>query len=443
MELGSWALIGSPSLISLVPLLIFIVFALRGKGNYLGMFIGMGVGFILTGQNLAALTGSYTRAISSSTTVIGLLIMMGTGLGLVMTEARITHTMVYWIVRRIGINSQAKGKICLIVSSIIICGLLGTLAGGNAIISPILIPILAALGITPTVVAILFKVSGEIGLIVGPLTGVTLITMSVTGLSYPQLMIQAVLPFSAAWLIGAWIGTNRAQKRTEGTESYEIDSSIDINNIVITPAEVRNTVAFLIAFVGLIGYGVVTRQSTNYALVVMFLLALVIMIVARMDVNEGVRLLAKGAGSQAATLIMMLNFGVMMEMVNAGGGFDALGGLLGGLAEGGGATAVALVSAVVGGFGIETAAVLEIQIIAEMFGEMAVSVGLPMGVFAVSILAATRLTSSVYPTGNFMGQMITARCDNTKEALQANWIGAAVAWAFIVVYAFVGPMILG
>ena len=76
-----------------------------------------------------------------------------------------------------------------------VCGLLGTLAGGNAIISPILIPILAALGITPTVVAVLFKVSGEIGLIVGPLTGVTLITMQVTGLSYGQLMLYAVIPF--------------------------------------------------------------------------------------------------------------------------------------------------------------------------------------------------------------------------------------------------------
>lgn len=103
--------------------------------------------------------------------------------------------------------------------------------------------------------------------------------------------------------------------------------------------------------------------------------------------------------------------------------------------------ALALVSAVVGGFGIETAAVLEIQIVAEMFGEMAIKAGLPMGVFAVSILAATRLTSSVYPTSNFIGQMITARCDNTKEALRANWIGAAFAWAFVLLYAFIGPMI--
>ncbi len=435
MELGNWALISSPSLLALLPLIIFIVFALLGKGNYLGMFLGIIVGFFLTGQDLVSLTNAYTAAISSSTTVIGLLIMFGTGLGVLMTEARITHTLVYWIVKRIGINTRAKGKIVLILSSILVCGLLGTLAGGNAIISPILIPILAALGITPTVVAVLFKVSGEIGLIVGPLTGVTLITMQVTGLSYGQLMLYAVIPFSLFWLTGAWIGCNRAQRLTEGTEHYELSSDISsIDSITPTPKEKRNTIIFLISFV-------VLKQSTSYALTVMLLLAGIIILIAGFPVDEGVKMLSKGIGSQASTLVLLLNFTVMMDLVNAGEGFTALGNLLSGLAQSGGATALALVSAVVGGFGIETAAVLEIQIVAEMFGEMAIKAGLPMGVFAVSILAATRLTSSVYPTSNFIGQMITARCDNTKEALRANWIGAAFAWAFVLLYAFIGPMI--
>ncbi len=443
MALGSWAIISSPSLLALAPLVIFIIFALMGKGNYLGLFLGMIVGLILTGQDLASLTKSYTSAIASSTTIIGLLIMMGTGLGVLMTEARITHTMVYWIVKKIGVNTRTKGKIALVVCSILVCGLLGTLAGGNAIIAPILIPILAALGITPTVVAILFKVSGEIGLIMGPLTGVTLITMQVTKLSYGQLMLYAVIPFSAFWLLGTWIGCNRAQKRTEGKETYELEKDAqDINSITITPNEKRNTSIFLISFIALIAYGAITKQSTNYALTVMFLLAGIITISAKINVDKAVELLAKGAGSQASTLILLLNFTVMMDMITAGGGFTALGNALGCLAKGGGATSVAIVSAIVGGFGIETAAVLEIKIIAEMFGKMAASAGLPMGVFAVSILAATRLTSSVYPTGNFMGQMVTARCDNTKEALQANWIGAGVAWLFIIVYAIIGPMIL-
>ena len=101
-----------------------------------------------------------------------------------------------------------------------------------------------------------------------------------------------------------------------------------------------------------------------------------------------------------------------------------------------------LIASVVGGFGIEAAAVAEIKIIAEMFGGMATQVGLPMGCFAVAILSATRLTGTTYPTTNFAGQMGTAQCDNTKEALQACWISVAFAVVFVVAYAFIGPMIL-
>ena len=72
-----------------------------------------------------------------------------------------------------------------------------------------------------------------------------------------------------------------------------------------------------------------------------------------------------------------------------------------------------LAASIVGGFGIEAAAVAEIKIIAEMFGGLAAEVGLPWDA-AVSILAATRLTGSMYPTTNFAGQLGAAQCDNTK-----------------------------
>ena len=133
---------------------------------------------------------------------------------------------------------------------------------------------------------------------------------------------------------------------------------------------------------------------------------------------------------------------MLLNLVTLGGGFDALSNLLGGLA-GNSPTAVMLVASVVGGFGTEAAAVAEIQIITDMFGGLATQVGLPMGCFAVSILAATRLTGSAYPTTNFAGQLGTAQCSNTKEALQACWISVAFACVFVVAYSFIGPLILG
>ncbi|MPN56095.1 hypothetical protein SDC9_203781 [bioreactor metagenome] len=77
-----------------------------------------------------------------------------------------------------------------------------------------------------------------------------------------------------------------------------------------------------------------------------------------------------------------------------------------------------------------------------MFVETARAAGLPMSMFAISIIAATRLTGSIYPTSNMAGQLGIARCTNTRAVLEANWISAATVLAFIVIWSFLGVMIL-
>ncbi|MEL7622123.1 MAG: TRAP transporter large permease subunit [Clostridiales bacterium] len=442
MELGSWSLIQAPSLLALIPLVIFIVIVFRGKSNTAGIVIGIAVGALMMGQNLKALASQFAGSLGSSTALIGAIIMTGAGLGVLMTEAKITHTLVYWIVKRIGVNTQTKAKIALIISSIFICGLLGTLGGGNAVIAPIIIPVMASLGITPSVVCTLFKVSGEVGLILGPLTGVTLITMEVTGLSYGQLMLGAALPFAFFWLGGSWFAVKRTQRLTEGKEAYEItDDMKDLGSIVIEPKAKQATIAFLVSFILLVVYGVMTKQGTNYALIVMILLSAVVGIVSRMNIDHVIDSLVKGIASQANMFVIFVTIDVLLNLVTLGGGFEALSGLLGGI-SGDSPTAVMLIAAVVGGFGIEAAAVAEIKIIAEMFVETARAAGLPMTMFAISIIAATRLTGSIYPTSNMAGQLGIARCTNTRAVLEANWISAATVLAFIVIWSFLGVMIL-
>lgn len=444
MELGSWSLIQAPSLLALIPLIVMIVLAFKGKNTVSALMIGILLAAVMMGQDLGMLASAFSAALGSSSALIGVIIMTGAGLGVLMTEVGVTQTMVYWIVKKIGVNTQTKAKISLIVCSILICGLLGTLGGGNAVISPIILPIMASLGVTPTVVAALFKTAGEIGLILGPLTGVTLITMEVTGLSYGQLILQAALPFSIFWLAGTWIGCNRAQRLTEGKEFFSMSDEVkNLDSYTPTPKQIRTTIIFLVAFAALVAYGVITGQGTNYALIVMITLAVVLTVAAWVNVDDAVKAITKGVASQANIFLVFITIEVLLNYVTLGGGFDALSSLLEGLAKGGGATGVMVAASLIGGFGIEAAAVAEIKIIAEMFGGMAADVGLPMGCFAVAILAATRLTGSMYPTSNFAGQMGTAQCTNIKGALQALWIGVAFAWIFVLAYAFIGPMILG
>ncbi|MEG1773589.1 MAG: C4-dicarboxylate ABC transporter permease, partial [Oscillospiraceae bacterium] len=144
MELGSWSLIQAPSLLALIPLAVYIILVFRGKENTSGIIVGIAVAALMMGQNLKMLSSALVSSLGSSTAVIGAIIMTGAGLGVLMTEAGVSRTLVYWIVKRIGVNTQTKAKVALVACSILICGLLGTLGGGNAVIAPILIPIMAS-----------------------------------------------------------------------------------------------------------------------------------------------------------------------------------------------------------------------------------------------------------------------------------------------------------
>ncbi len=130
----------------------------------------------------------------------------------------------------------------------------------------------------------------------------------------------------------------------------------------------------------------------------------------------------------------------MFSMISLGGGFEALGELLTGLISGGGKAIVVIIASIVGGFGIEAAAVAEINIVNEMFKELVANVNLPMQIWATAILAATRITGSLYPTANLAGQLGISRCNNMKEVLKASWIGAAALWIWVIIWAFVGPI---
>jgi len=443
MELGSWAIVKLVPLLALIPLLIYIVLSLRGKNNTWAIILGITAGMFLNGLDLKAMAKSFGTSMSSSTALIGIIIMAGAGLGQVMTEAHVTHTLVYWIVKRIGVNTQTKAKLVLIICSIVICGLLGTLGGGNAVIAPIMIPVMASLGITPTVVAILFKISGEMGLVLGPLTGVTLITMEVTGLTYGQLMIQAAVPFAVVFLGGAWVGALRAQERTQGKEAYTLsDDMKNLDEIVVTKRETVTTIAFLVTFFALVVYGIITKQDTAYALIVMMILIAVVAVFGHIHAEETITAVVKGVQSQAGMFIIFITIDVLLQLVTAGGGFTALGNLLGSFSKNS-PTAVMLISSLVGGFGIEAAAVAEIKIIAGMFLGAAKATGLPMGMFAISILCATRLTGSTYPCSNMNGQMGIAGCDNLKEMLQGCWIAVGFVVVATLIWSFVGLRVLG
>lgn len=93
MELGSWSIIQAPSLLALIPLVVYIVLVFRGKNNVSGIIVGIFLAVLMLGQNLKAVSVGLAASLGSSTALIGMIIMAGAGLGVLMTEAGVSRTM--------------------------------------------------------------------------------------------------------------------------------------------------------------------------------------------------------------------------------------------------------------------------------------------------------------------------------------------------------------
>jgi len=175
----------------------------------------------------------------------------------------------------------------------------------------------------------------------------------------------------------------------------------------------------------------------------MLILSAIIAASSKMGIDTAIDEFVEGASKMTGMFLVFIFFEAMFTMINLGGGFEALGNLLTTFVSGGGKAIVLIIASLVGGFGIEAAAVAEINIVHEMFIDLVNSVNLPMEIWATAILAATRITGSLYPTANLAGQLGIARCNNMKEVLKASWIGAAALWVWVIGWAFIGPMIAG
>lgn len=438
MEIGANALIHGPSLWALLPLLVYIVLIFLNVSNLKAIMLGIIVGAILLGQDLGMLGGAFATSLGSFVAMIGLIIMLGAGLGKVMNAAGVTETIVYWVVKGMKVDSQNKARLAIMVISILICGLLGTLGGGNAIIAPILIPVLARVGLTPTTSATVLKNAGIIGLLWGPLTAVTLTTMELTQMSYLQYMLVAGLPFGIIWLIGTWIASKYTQKETEGKEKYNLTELKDIDDIKVTSTSKNATIAFIVTFIILVAYGMIKGIGSSYAIIVELILIFVVALFGKVNPAEAEKELISGVASMAELFLIFVTIDVLLNMVTVGGGFDAMANILQTKFKGINPSFVMLLSSIVGSFGIEAAAVAELKIINDMFLPMVTASGLPLQMFAISLMSATQLTGSIYPTADMIGQMGIARSSNMKVMLKGNWIAMIPVVLYIIIWSFVG-----
>ena len=140
---------GLPAICGLLPLLLYIVLSFKkGMHPLVNVSICTLVGAIMVQQPLGKLGAVVYESMGSFLALVGFIIMLGSGLGMVLRKTGVAAAIVNILMRKIGVKTQKRAILATMVCSVTLVTLLGTLAGANAVIAPIVIPLVAAVGIT-------------------------------------------------------------------------------------------------------------------------------------------------------------------------------------------------------------------------------------------------------------------------------------------------------
>jgi TRAP-type transport system large permease protein len=419
------------SLASLSLIVIYAVLVFKNIEPLIAVAICVGLGFLINKSSPIEIGHILAKSLSGFLALIGLIIMLGRGLGEVLAETHVIHTLVHKIVYSIGVNTQVKVKTGIILASLLIVGSLGTLAGGLAILAPILCPIAANVGLTRPAVAVLFQASAEEALILGPFTPSVITILGVTGLTYPHLLLYAALPISLVTIIISWIMANRLQCEFS---SETFDTKLIAEQFIPNKQQKLATTIFIVGFIGCVTYGLIYQAKTSFVIFVMAYLAISTGLFGGLSIAKIFELLIRGMKKNFHLFVIFLLLGPFLHLIQSAGGFKALAALFIPLIQFGGKPVTAILTGLTGAFAMPAASPAVIKMLYEMFSKIAAETGLSITTFAFSILLATRITNFVYPGANMFAAMGFAGSENIKAMIKNGLTVASVQVVFLIIY---------
>lgn len=427
-----------PPIIGFLPLLVYIILMLRNTEMNVAVIISVVIGAVLTGENVIGFGSKVATSLGSFTALIGFIIVLGSGLGEVMTRTKVAHNIVYKVVNKANINSKPKGVIVSMLISTLLISLLGTLSGANAIIAPILIPIVASVGLSPDTLGVLLHGAGAAGYSLGPFCPVPVTIMGLTGISYGQYLSNIGIPlFILLWgctLFNAW----RMEKNKEKLKLAKYREEDELESEFVPSKKANSaTIAFLVTMLGLLVYGIIAKAGASHAIFVMLVSSIITGVVGGLGFKGAIQAMLEGASRMFYMFFMFIMFELMLNYVSGSGAFEAVTSYMQPLINIGGEFAFLMLSAAIGVFGISGAGVAQIQIIDELFKPLVNSLGIAMPMWAIILSIGSQITFFVSPTVDMVAQMGLARSENIKEMLKNGWTITIVVFIALAIRALI------
>jgi hypothetical protein len=416
-----------------LPLIVYIVLSFMGWDVTLVLLISVIIGAIMTGTGLFAFGQSIGAGLGSFLGMIGFLILLGAGVGEVLTQTKVAHYIVWLVMDKLRVNNLKRAQIAVMASSFIIVALLGSMAGGNAILAPIVIPIVAALQMTPSTLAVLLHGAGATGLFLGPFVPPVVTTLALAKISYFQYLIYTGIPVSVlVWLVTYFVAL-RVQKVTAGKYAYTAEE-IGIGESTpsggtpefINPKTKRALIAFSAAMLLMVVFGIVTKAGAAYVITVMLVLSFVTGKAAGLTVNESLKAMVRGGTRMYWIFFMFILYEPFLIYINKSGAFNWMTKLMTPYLQGSGKGLLLFATTIIGMVGIPGAAVTHEKIINDLFGTLASAAGIPPYIWAIALLVASQICFFLFPTGDIIGQMGLARSKDLISMMKQGFLVSVV-----------------
>ena len=401
----------------LVPLVIYIILSFKDINPVLNVAISVILSAILTKQPFSSFGGVLAESLGSFLGMIGFIIMLGSGLGAILQKTGVAEYLVKSLMKKIGVNNEKKAILATMISSMVLVSLLGTLAGANAIIAPIIIPLVAVIGITPSTVATIFLGAGLTGMFVGPYTPQVVTIMGLTGLGYGQYILEVGIPLAILVLVITYIFANRIQKKTKGIYAYENVEKVE-EDYEAKQETKRATLAFILSMIALIVYGITLQSGASYAILVIVLSAIITGLVGKLKINDLIETFIKGSSRMMWLFIMFILFNPFINFIAEAGSFEALVSLLKPLLKSQNKVIFSLVTTLTGIFGVGGAATADNIVMNNMFKLLVKDLSISPSLWALILLVSGQITSFAYPEADMIGQMGLARSKDMKNLVK-------------------------
>lgn len=430
----------NPSLWGLIPLLVFIILVFRKWHPVAAIGTSIIVGAVMAGKGPVEIATSIKGGMGSFMAYVGLIIMAGAGLGKITEKTGVARRIVYFVMNKIGVNTPNRAMIGTMIASPLLVAMLGTLAGANALIAPVVIPIVASAGLSSSVIAVIFQGAGACGLFLGPFTPPMVTLMELTGLSYFQVLISAGIPVSIIlWLTTYFYGKKilpTSIKDNAYTENDMVDLQSDDDDEKQKKISLQATYAFLITLIGLLVYGIIIKGGSTFAIFVIITTSIVTGLVGRMHPSDIAETFSEGAKPLVWLFIQFVLFSPFIQFIQDMGAFEALTNLLIPYIESGGRSLLVILATVIGVAGIPGAAVAQSIVLNDMFKSLVTSMDVPLTVWVLVLLVGSQITSFLYPTGDTLGAMGIARSKDIKNMIIFGVVASIPVVLFVVIRAF-------